>query len=170
MLQNGTIRSSPKVIVEGASPVPICLLGDPASPLNTYLMKEYEVGAQPKQKHFMGSARMVIECAYGRLKERWGCLKGVLDVDLEFVPTHIYACFILHNEINHHVVKIILQLMQRYVMTKNSLSPELKPLKNLMQKQKIGSSKWKLARGWQKTSGKYSRCFSNNDCIISPNQ
>ena len=148
MLQNGTIRPcGPQVIVEGASPVSICLLGDPASPLNTYLMKEYEVGAQPKQKHFMGSARMVFECAYGRLKARWGSLKGVLDVDLEFVPTHIYTCFILHNycEINHQVVYssdviyilIFLQLMQRYVMTRNSLSPELKPLKNLMQKQKI---------------------------------
>ena len=45
-------------------------------------------------------------CAYGRLKARWGCLKGVLDVDLEFVPTLIYACFILHNycELSHQIL------------------------------------------------------------------
>ena len=53
----------------------------------------------------LSSARMVIECAFGRLKGRFGCLRRDMDIDMKYLLEVIYACFILHNycEINSDV-------------------------------------------------------------------
>jgi len=40
---------------------------------------------------------MVIECAFGRLKARFGALKRAMDININELPHVIYACFILHN-------------------------------------------------------------------------
>ena len=40
---------------------------------------------------------MTIECAFGRLKGRFGALRRPIDIKLESVPYLIHACFILHN-------------------------------------------------------------------------
>ena len=40
---------------------------------------------------------MVIECAFGRLKARFGMLKRALDVNLDDVTSLIYVCFVLYN-------------------------------------------------------------------------
>ena len=69
--RDGAIPSSEKVIVQGEPPVPICLLGDPAYPLLPFLMKEFTNGVKNQAEAFFGfrlsSARMVIECEFGRL-------------------------------------------------------------------------------------------------------
>ncbi|XP_028414901.1 putative nuclease HARBI1 [Dendronephthya gigantea] len=137
MLKDGTIPTCPKVIVQNLPPVPICILGDPAYPLNTYLMKEYEAGGITEAEQFYGfrlsSARMVIECANGRLKARWGCLKGVLDVDLELLPYLIYACFILHNycEVHHDGVdQAAIDAALRY--DREFTQPRIQSIENLM--------------------------------------
>lgn len=66
-----------------------------------YLMKEYPSGSSNRQEQYFGlnlcSARNVIECAFGRLKARWGALKRAMDINLDDLPAVIYACFILHN-------------------------------------------------------------------------
>ncbi|CAB3981070.1 Hypothetical predicted protein [Paramuricea clavata] len=54
MLKNGTIPPCPKVIIEGEPSVPICLLGDPAYPLNTFLIEEYELGGTTEAEQFFG--------------------------------------------------------------------------------------------------------------------
>ena len=40
---------------------------------------------------------MIIECAFGRLKGRFGALRRPMDINLDDVPCVIHACFILHN-------------------------------------------------------------------------
>ena len=45
---------------------------------------------------------MVIECAFGRLKARFGCLNRNMDINLKDLPNVIYACFVLHNFCEMH--------------------------------------------------------------------
>ena len=39
----------------------------------------------------------MIECAFGRLKARFGALRRAMDINLADLPYVIYACFVLHN-------------------------------------------------------------------------
>ena len=40
---------------------------------------------------------MIIECAFGRLKSRFGCLKRERDINLADLPNVMYSCFLLLN-------------------------------------------------------------------------
>uniref|UniRef100_A0A3B3HKA2 DDE Tnp4 domain-containing protein n=1 Tax=Oryzias latipes TaxID=8090 RepID=A0A3B3HKA2_ORYLA len=85
--------------------VPIMLLGDPAYPLRSWLMKGYPETGDLTKHHFnkrLSGARMTVECAFGRLKGRWRCLSKRLDVDISLVPTVISGCCTLHNICEKH--------------------------------------------------------------------
>ena len=83
-IRNGSISRCEKVIVEWEPAVPICLLGDPAYHLLPCLMKEFANGRKDELEEFfdfcMSSARKVTECAFGRLKTRFGFLRREMHV------------------------------------------------------------------------------------------
>ena len=100
-VREGKIPKCARRIIYGEDPVPVCILGDPAYPLLPFLMKEFPGGGNTVYEQFFGyrlsSARMVIECSFGRLKARFGGLKREMDIKLIYLPHVIYACFVLYN-------------------------------------------------------------------------
>nr|XP_048679537.1 uncharacterized protein LOC125623755 [Caretta caretta] len=98
-LQEGTLFPDQKITV-GDVEMPICILGDPAYPLMPWLMKPYTGSLDSSQELFnyrLSKCRMVVECAFGRLKARWRNLLTCLDLSETNIPTVITACCVLHN-------------------------------------------------------------------------
>ena len=78
------------------------VLGDPAYPLLTWLMKAFSDNGSLShdQKTFnyrLSRARVVVEHAYGRLKGRWRCLLKRNDIQVQEVPNLVASCCVLHN-------------------------------------------------------------------------
>ena len=100
-LRTKDVTNIPKVIVEGEKEVPVCIIGDPAYPPLPYLMKEFPSGGTTALEQFfsyrLSSARMPIECAFGKRKGRFGCLRRPMDINVKDLPSVIHSCFILHN-------------------------------------------------------------------------
>lgn len=82
--------------------VPLFLVGDSAYPLQTWLMKPFPHGSVTTRQertynYRISRARIVVECAFGRLKGRWRRLMKKNDMDINNVPQVIVACCVLHN-------------------------------------------------------------------------
>lgn len=63
----------PSKIINGTD-IKAFIIGDPAYPLQEWLMKAYTVPATPEEESFgvyLSKARIVVENAFGRLKSRW---------------------------------------------------------------------------------------------------
>ena len=104
--QSGRLAPNTVRIIGGVS-VPVVILGDPSYPLLPWLMKPYPgAGLSVKEKKFnsrLSRARVVVECAFGRLKGRWCSLLKRNDIKIDFMTTFVTACYILHNicEVHH---------------------------------------------------------------------
>ena len=86
--------------------IPVCIIGDSAYPLNTWLLKPFSGNSSlsPEQKCFnyrLSRARIVVENAFGRLKARWRRLMK-RNMHTAHIPTVISACCILHNMCEIH--------------------------------------------------------------------
>ena len=79
------------------------IIADAAYPLRTYLMKAFPnyYILNTRERHFnktLSSMRMIVERAFGHLKERWRILlKEVYCTNIERIIKIIHACCILHN-------------------------------------------------------------------------
>ncbi|KAG6935218.1 hypothetical protein G0U57_015469, partial [Chelydra serpentina] len=87
-------------ITVGDVKMPIVILGDPAYPLMPWLMKPY-TGALDSDKELfnyrLSKCRMVVECAFERLKGCWRSLLTRSDLSETNIPIVIAACCVLHN-------------------------------------------------------------------------
>ena len=99
-LQTGKIASTELTILPGYDAISNYIIGDPAYPLTAYCIKEYTScsnNAEVIFNNMLRSARNQVECAFGRLKARWGFLRRKVDLKIETIPKVIYTCFVLHN-------------------------------------------------------------------------
>ena len=81
--------------------LPPILLGDSAFPHHVWLQKPFgNTTLSRKQLRFnycLSRARMVAECAFGQLKERWQLLYRKIEVNQHSLKVKILACIVFHN-------------------------------------------------------------------------
>ena len=104
--QDGTLFPDWKETICGED-IPLLVLGDPAYPLLSWLMKAFpdngSLSCQQKTFNYsLSRARVVVEHAYGRLKGRWRCLLKRNDVLIHDVPKLVAAGCVLHNVCEIH--------------------------------------------------------------------
>ena len=102
--ESGILPHWPRTISN--TTVPLLILGDPAYPLKSWLMKPFsDTGLTSRQRKFnyqLSRARVVVENAFGRLKGRWRSLMKRNDNNIKFVPKLVTACCVLHNLCEQH--------------------------------------------------------------------
>lgn len=79
------------------------LLGDSGYSLTPFLLVPYSNASTSIQENFNRrhrSTRVLIECSFGQVKQRFSCLQSCLKIKLSRIPKTILACFILHNICN----------------------------------------------------------------------
>ena len=99
-------------------------------------MKEYANGGSNESEQYFGymlcSARNIIECAFGRLKARFSALRRDMDINLDDLPSVIYACFVLHNFCEENKDLVSEEVVRVVVREEQTLQPsnELQPQSN----------------------------------------
>ena len=101
----GTLFSNWKETISGKE-IPLLVLGDPAYPLLSWLMKAFpdnsSLSCQQKTFNYcLSRARTVVEHVYGRLKGQWRCLLK-RNVFIRDLPKLVATCCVLHNVCEIH--------------------------------------------------------------------
>lgn len=99
LLQNGLLPNMAKTI--GVVSIPPRIVGDPAFPQQTWLMKLYINATLSHQQRYLdyqlSRVHMVIEEAYGQLIRRWRVPLRKSESNKEHIRTVTLACMVLHN-------------------------------------------------------------------------
>ncbi|XP_030612228.1 protein ANTAGONIST OF LIKE HETEROCHROMATIN PROTEIN 1 [Archocentrus centrarchus] len=100
-LSDGQLLNQNKMSISGRD-IGHYLLGDPAYPLQAWLMKPFsDTGRLTTQQQIynysISGARSVVEMAFGRLKGRWRCLLKRSNCNLKLTKKMVLACCVLHN-------------------------------------------------------------------------
>ena len=74
---------------------------------------------------------MVIECAFGRLKSRFGILRRPLDTKQDDLPFLIYACFVLHNFCEKHGESVSEDRVERVIQYDRLFQPAQVPAREI---------------------------------------
>ncbi|KAL2085970.1 hypothetical protein ACEWY4_019290 [Coilia grayii] len=101
LLSDGELLGQNKMNISGVN-VGYYLIGDPAYPIQSWLMKPFSdtgrlTPVQHTYNYRLSSARSVVETAFGRLKGRWRCLLKRNDCKLELCKKMTVTCCVLHN-------------------------------------------------------------------------
>ena len=123
---NKEILNSSSIKISGKDTFPF-LLGDPAYPLSTWLMKQFPHNSllSDSQKTFnyqLSRARTVVENAFGRLKARWWRLMKQNEMDVSHVPYVVTTCCILHNTCEIHRYTFVESWVERTQLDEPSSS------------------------------------------------
>lgn len=93
------------------------ILGDSGYPCKNWLMTPFLNPADDLEKKFnyaQKKTRVLVECAIGRLKRRFGILHQEVRLSLDITPATVITCVILHNI-------ILKQKIRERVMSKYNL-------------------------------------------------
>lgn len=90
------------MLERGELPLKYFLVGDDAYPNTDQLLTPYSGEQTPHSPEdtynfYQSSTRIRIECAFGRLVQRFGILWRPLRCKLKFAAPVVFACMILHN-------------------------------------------------------------------------
>ena len=96
----GAILQEPRIHIGGTDIRPY-LVGDSAYPQAPWLIKPFPEGTRVNEEitfnKELSTARVVVERAFGILKNRWRILIKRLDSSLQFAIKTTIACIVLHN-------------------------------------------------------------------------
>ena len=78
------------------------LIGDSGNSIETWLMVPYPIrvgmtDTEHLYNYKLSGTRMIVECAFGRLKGRWRILNAIQQASLKHATRVSLACAILHN-------------------------------------------------------------------------
>ena len=123
MLRNGEMPALFQTIISSCEKIPNYLVGVPVYPVTPFCMKEFDNCNSDEEVIFnnmLRSARNQVECSFGRQKARWAILTRKIDLNLEILPTVIYACFILRSYceknklyVDEEVVKSQMEILKK---------------------------------------------------------
>ena len=120
----------------------------PCKPIIACFMKEFVNGGSNEKEQFfrfkLSSARMVIECAFGRLKGKFGCLGRKMDINIICHTLFMLAfCYIISASCTKSLsIQIVLKLLRNMTVNFKQTTKALDIKRVIMNVQKKNLEKY----------------------------